>query len=38
MLETLDQYSEKEVYIDILIDIMNDNDLWLYEKARLAVE
>ena len=39
MLETLDQYSEKrEVYIDMLIDIMNDNDLWLYEKARLAVE
>ena len=39
MLETLDQYSEKrEVYIDMLVDIMNDNDLWLYEKARLAVE
>ena len=27
-------FRKREVYIDMLIDIMNDNDLWLYEKAR----
>ena len=39
ILKTLDQYSEKgDEYIATLIDVMNDNKLWVYDGAQLATE
>lgn len=39
LLDTLDQYSEKrQVYINTLIDVMNDNQLWTFDYARLTAE
>lgn len=37
IIATLDQYSEKrEVYIDMLFDVMDDNDFWVFDQARLT--